>query len=184
MKCPACGGSNLVATRLAKGGRVFHCGACGWGRERALRGDDESEDPAPPAVVARKTWLELPFYWAISAAIVAGPYFLLEWGIPEFLQRTAGLDAHSQVAENALAALREWYWICAGVYLALSAAFSPTYDPQETGLFGTWIDNPFSNEDEVNRLLALLAFALAPGKLVWFTVAGTFRLFKIAILGR
>lgn len=80
----------------------------------------------------------------------------------------------AQAAARFAGWLDPWYWVIGGLYLIAAYTFSPQPFSNNYGLFGTFVDNPFSFEDDLNRTLLTLAIVLLPGKAVWHTVGLTY----------
>ena len=59
------------------------------------------------------------------------------------------------------------------VRIDIDEHFTPSYDPNNMGLWGTYIDNPFSWEDDWNRGMQTLAVILLPGKAAGAAVGAT-----------
>ena len=185
MECPECG-QPVSREKLAADVMVFHCPACGWGQERLAELRADSEEPAAAPVsraVSWRTWIKLLLFWALSLAIVAGPYCLFVFGLPYLAERrnwTLGDLAVERLADL----LDPGYWVAAALYIGLAAVLTPRYDAENLGLFGgRWIDNPFSYEDDHNRAMRKLALFLLPGKCVWHTLSGSWRVLKRVVMG-
>ena len=73
----------------------------------------------------------------------------------------------------------KWQWLIAmGIYLIISFFASPQPDNSNMGWAGGLIDNPFRISDDFNRLLAIFALMLLPGKIILYaaqTILNTFR---------
>jgi len=112
-------------------------------------------------------------FWALSIAIVVGPYFALRFGVPLLVARSPFASAFAM--DRFLVALNLNYWWVMLVYIALAGIFTPKWDPDNLGLFGGYVDNPLTFEDYHNRAMRTLALFLFPGKFVWHTVEVTGR---------
>lgn len=111
--------------------------------------------------------------WIASAVIVMGPFFALWFG-PSFVDIGLSADTAEGALERWHGLLLVHYWWVMLIYLVLSAVFTPTYDRDNLGLFGSpFIDNPLSWSDDYNRSMRNLLFFLAPGKLVYGTIRAT-----------
>lgn len=151
MKCPRC---NKLVRRFnssSTGAPLWMCTACGWTQDESTKEENQPIPEPPPA------WLLL-LGWAFSFLLLAGPYVALLTAFPR-------MPAWAHVV----------YWICAAMYVAAAAVETPDFDPNEMGLFGTMIDNPFSFEDDINRAKLKLTIFLFPGKIVWATIEGSWR---------
>lgn len=123
--------------------------------------------------------LKMLLYWALSIAVVIGPYFAILYGVPALFEEALGnLGSTGEGAvERLRLGLNTHYWWVMLVYLIAAGLITPRWDPDNLGLFGSpWIDNPFSFEDDYNRTMRNVALFLFPGKLVWFTVECTGRM--------
>ncbi len=176
MQCPSCG--ETLRDRNPRGQRAYACDRCGWGEQRLASGggdapwDAEAPPPRPPLS-------KLILVWVVSALVIVGPLLLLIWGVP-WLGETRGIGGATTPAEM-WAKLHPYYWLGIAMYIGVSAAFSPTYDASNLYWFGIpGLDNPFSREDDWNRSMRLLAFALVPGKLVVLAMKLTWRFVRPA----
>ena len=185
MECPKCG-QNIQGEKVPDGSLAFFCKACGWGRDHALarKAGMSLEDP-PGRIVPLSIWIKLALSWTASLVITLGPFLVIVFGLPALIDRI-GLSNHSDATPAKLSAdLTPIYWIILVVYLGLANILSPKFDPDNLGLFGgPWIDNPFTFEDDYNRVLMFFAIVLAPGKFVWFTIHRTIRVMKKLAVGR
>lgn len=186
MHCPSCR-AELEEEAIADGTAERFCPACGWGRDRVLQRKIASAGGLAPETPDRRVpagvWLKLALAWPASVAFVLGPYLAMTHGFPLLAeqQNWGFLHVTSQgMAEK----LNPYYWIAAAVYVALAALVTPSVDVEDLGLWGTFINNPFSYEDDYNRLMLKIAALLAPGKLIWFTLWGTVRVVGRILLGR
>lgn len=60
--------------------------------------------------------------------------------------------------------------IASVVYLVIARFFTPIPDDSNMGWAGGLINNPFRFSDNANRLLAILALLLIPGKIIIYSV--------------
>lgn len=123
------------------------------------------------------TFGKLLFGWVLSAVIVVGPYLALRYGVPWLIESQldigAGLDTEEAGYRFAMMVHRHYWWVFI-VYMLIAGIVTPSYDREEMGLFGTFVDNPFSFQDDYNRTMFTLMILLAPGKVVWVTLHTTF----------
>lgn len=119
--------------------------------------------------------------WIGSVGVIAGPYFAIVYGLPALFERM-GLAEHAVGSAELIDELNPPYWIAMAVYLAISFLITPSVDMENLGLGGTLWNNPFSFEDDRNRVLLGLGAVLAPGKIVafalrltWFLARGSGR---------
>lgn len=156
MDCPMCGAS---ATQEEQGDALkVYCARCGWGTGEAV-------DAVPDAPVAATAWWWLLLLWVAAVAVVVGPYFALRYGLPELFD--IGLPGGDEAHARYLDALNSWYAFVMATYLASAGLFTPTYDPDNVGWFGGMIDNPFSFQDDFERMKRTLLIVLLPGKVFW-----------------
>lgn len=120
---------------------------------------------------------KLLFGWVLSAVIVVGPYLALRYGVPWLIETQfdigAGLDTEEAGYRFAMLVHRHYWWVFI-VYMLIAGLVTPSYDREEMGLFGTFVDNPLSYQDDFNRTMFTLMLLLAPGKVVWVTLHTTF----------
>lgn len=57
-----------------------------------------------------------------------------------------------------------------GLYVLIANLYTPAVDQDNMGIGRTFINNPFTLEDNHNRRQLHLAFWLFPGKMVWWTL--------------
>ncbi len=81
-----------------------------------------------------------------------------------------GPTAFDEASERMLGLVRYNYWWIFAIYLFISVIFAPTYDSNEVGFLGGYVDNPFSLHDDWERQKRLWFFLLLPGKTVWAAV--------------
>ena len=101
-------------------------------------------------------FIKLFFGWLFSIALVAGPYVALLVYFPDtpfWIHLT--------------------YWIVMVTYLLAAWTTNPEYDDTNLGWAGGLVDNPFSFEDDFNRLGLAVTLLLIPGKIVVWTLAAT-----------
>lgn len=181
--CPSCN-SDLIATTLPHGGAIHTCRECGWGSDRLRdRKLQAGIDTAPDRSIPIRTILKLPIFWALSALVVFGPWIAIVYGIPALAEQQ-GWTYIEATPQSLAADLNPVYWYVMAAYLALASLVKGAIQFDNLGLFGTMIDNPFSFEDDWNRSMLTLGLLLLPGKLVVFTVAGTFKVFQKLLTGR
>ena len=156
MECPACN-KPVTQAPAPDGGVNIFCSHCGWGtRPSAAAGPSK---PARPPI-----W-QLLLLWPTAVAIVIGPYFALMFGIPALMD--VGVAEIDNASDRILTLIRYNYWWVIAVYVFISVVFTPTYDPEATGFFGGFMDNPFSFRDDWERQKRTWFFLLLPGKTVW-----------------
>jgi hypothetical protein len=184
MDCPRCD-KPVVEDHTPDGAKIFYCDACGWGKEKA-REKKQGAEVAQIRIryVPLKTFLKLILLWLLSVLVVFGPFAALVFGIPIFVE-AAEINIEPPTPAGVAGFLTPGYWIAIAIYLLISILLSPSYDPDNLGLFGSrWIDNPLSYEDDFNRTMRSLAILLLPGKYVWYTLRGTLRVAQRLLLGR
>jgi len=167
MECPVC---NCPVRQEEQGGalRVW-CSSCGWGTETAQV--DEVSLPVEKASVG-----QLMLWWAGALLVVVGPYFALRYGLPSLFD--IGLSGAEEAYARYLAVLNSWYALVMALYLGAAGALTPTYDPNNVGWFGGMIDNPFSFQDDFERVKRTLVLVLLPGKVFWVAVKLTWSRFR------
>lgn len=103
--------------------------------------------------------VKLTLGWLFSLTLVLGPWLagLIWW---------PGMPGWVHVA----------YPIAMFTYLAAAATTTPDYDETNLGWAGGMIDNPFSFEDDHNRMGLAYAIFLLPGKVVCWTLVVTWAL--------
>jgi hypothetical protein len=183
MNCPQCAGT--LQRRALEAGSAYVCGNCGWGRDPddAWRGSQTSRGEDKLKVSA-KTWIKLPIFWVLTFIICLGPYLALIHGLPSLFQQQ-GWDFANLTPEAMREKINPGYWIALLVYVALAGTVNIGVDFENLGLFGTMRDNPFSYEDDRNRLLLKIGVFLFPGRIVAFTLIGTFRILLFLVgIGR
>jgi hypothetical protein len=115
--------------------------------------------------------------WVLSAGVVALPYVALRYGVPWLIETQldigAGVDVKDLAFRWELLVYRHYWWVLI-VYLLAAGIITPRYDREEMGLFGTFVDNPFSYQDDYNRAMFGVMVVLTPGKIVWLTLHTTF----------
>ena len=161
--CPKCDCETRAGT-LPDGEVAWYCPECGWGRDRFQKKDHagggrHTAAQSIPAI----TWLKLPVSWVLSLLIIIDPYLTIIYSILWLIENQCWnfIDISR---EKLIGVLNPAYWIITGIYLLLAVVLSPTYDPDNLGMFGKrWIDNPFSYEDDYNRLMQNFAILLLPG---------------------
>jgi len=161
MECPACN-KPVTQSPAPDGGVNIYCRYCGWG---AIPTTVTSSAPTRAAI-----W-KVFLMWGVAAVIIVGPYLALEFGIPVLMD--TGFAAFDDASDRMVMLVRYNYWWVLAVYLFISVVFTPTYDPDETGFFGGFMDNPFSLHDDWERQKRLWFFLLIPGKTVWVAVMMT-----------
>lgn len=167
MECPNCNAP--VTQREAEDGSLtIFCSDCGWGT------DADAGEPEPAA--QRPAVRNVALLWILAIAIFVGPYIALRLGIPHMLD--IGPEVFDDAAGRLIANLNVHYWWVMAAYVFLAAVFTPTYDRDKVGLFGGFVDNPFSFEDDYHRHMRALAFFLLPGKVVAAALISTWRLAK------
>jgi hypothetical protein len=119
---------------------------------------------------------KLAFGWALSCAVIFGPYLVLRFGAPWIVETylSQGQIDLTDAVYNFIVALNRHYWWVFALYIVLAGLITPSYDRENMGLFGTFVDNPFSFHDDYNRAMFTLMILLAPGKIVWVTAHTTF----------
>ena len=119
---------------------------------------------------------KLAVVWALSLAVLLIPYFALRFGAPWIVgsYRSDGRIVVACAVYRFVVALNIHYWWVFAAYVILAAVITPNYDRENMGLFGTFIDNPFSFQDDYNRTMFTLMILLAPGKIVAHTLHYTF----------
>lgn len=174
MDCPQCG-HRAKQAEDADGGVRFFCPTCGWGLDpTGSAAVDEG-----PWVPKGADWLKLGLLWAVSVAVLVGPFFALWFGARSVLD-VAAAHARSPVEPFHHGLIVHYWWIML-VYLLVAALFTPKYDSSDLGLFGSpFLDNPFSWSDDYNRFMMGLFFLLVPGKLVIITLKNTYRMARAA----
>jgi len=70
------------------------------------------------------------------------------------------------------------YWLCMATYLAAAYLINVSPDTSNLGLGGTILNNPFSYEDDHNRVMLKIALFLWPGKLVLWTLVRAYRVVR------
>lgn len=164
MECPMC--NRPVEQSESPGGELrLWCPACGWGAGEAE--GVEAVLPGAGAAPPPALW-KIAVLWLLAPVIIVGPYFALRYGLPELFD--IGFSGADEVHARFVAALNGWYWIIMGFYLAAAGLFTPTYDPDNVGWLGGMIDNPFSFQDDFERMKRTLLFLLLPGKVVWMAL--------------
>jgi len=154
MKCPNCNGDLRETTTDT--GATSYCSECGWTRQvdRQVSDQASGRPEMTGAVLA-----QLVGGWLFSIALIVGPYIAMHIYLPS---------------------IPPWvhlvYWLAMVIYLMAAATTTPTYDDTNLGWFGGMMDNPFSFEDDANRMGLYLALFLLPGKVVAATVKLTWRL--------
>lgn len=177
MDCPRCN-HHLQPERTDIEGVIYHCTQCGWGSDRLSAQDptDENLSSLTPKIPAA-TWIKLPIFLSISVLIVVGPFLLLVFG-PAVFSISVGWEFLDADPDRIAASLTPGYWIAVVLYLILASLIEGGVDFGNLGLFGTTIDNPFSREDDFNRMMLVVTILLIPGKFVNFTLKGTFLILK------
>lgn len=180
MHCPKCG-THLQRSAL-EAGSSYVCSHCGWGRDvEDARRASEAGGGSPR--ISAATWIKLPIFWALTALITLGPYVAVVYGLPWLVERQGWSWVHADPSDLQ-AKLNPGYWIALAIYIVLAATLRIGVDFNRLGMFGTMRDNPFSFEDDYNRAMLRIALILAPGKIVVFTLTGTFNLLRVLLGGR
>lgn len=161
MECPMCN-SPVEQKETPDGETRIWCGACGWGAGEAVVAEEATGAPA--------VW-QIVLLWIGALIVVLGPYCALRFGLPALFD--IGLPRADEVHAKYLTALNGWYWLIMAFYLAAAGLFTPTYDPDNVGWLGGYIDNPFSLQDDWERTKRTWVFLLLPGKLFWMAVKAT-----------
>lgn len=151
MKCPRCNKQVRRFNSTATGAPLWMCTACGWTQDESTKEENQPIAEPPPA------WLLL-LGWAFCILLIAGPYVALVAVFPR-----VPLWVHLV------------YWVGFAMYVAAAAVTEPDFDINEIGVLGLFINNPFTFEDDIARAKLKLAIFLLPGKLVWGTIAGSWR---------
>jgi len=159
MKCPVCGGDNVVAGVERRGHPV--CSDCGWGsweganplRKRRLR-------DAPWLQTTPVRILGLLGLWCVSLVIVFGA-----WG-------TADAWWPLLTTEPSVESFRRYYWIGLAVYLIACWFHDPEssrFDP-----YPRWYESP--EKIRKRRAMAnILWFITLPGRIILHTFGATWR---------
>lgn len=180
MECPRCG-REIEPKTLPNGKTVRHCQVCGWGQERVEAALGGEEKPRREGRVTGKTFIKLGLMWLITLLIILGPYYLIVYGIGAGLSQTGTFQTLglSPTPESVSEAINPKYWYVIGIYLLICLAFSPGYDPDNLGLFGSpMVDNPFTYEDDWNRMMLTFVALMLPGKFVLWTLHGSWQVLK------
>lgn len=161
MECPACN-KPVTQSPAPDGGVNIYCSHCGWG---AMPSESARSKPQRPPI-----WQVL-LLWVAAIVIVVGPYLGLMYGIPELLD--VGPEAFDDASGRLVTLVRYNYWWVMGAYILISVVFTPTYDRENIGFFGGFMDNPFSLQDDWERQKRTWQFLLLPGKTVWAAFVAT-----------
>lgn len=177
MNCPRCN-TPLERKRHADGALVFHCPKCAWGADTAAESKHTQRESPPRPAIGIGSFVKLFALWIISLLIIFGPYAVIVYGLPQFID-TQGWRWERANSAQLAASMNPNYWIVVGIYLGLAYVLTPKV---YTGP-GAWLffDNPFSFEDDVNRASFKLLILLLPGKIVLSTLGATARLFQVLI---
>lgn len=167
MDCPSCN-RPIKPSDGTDGSLSFSCGHCGWGQDRVAQAGDDT-----PAELEPVNWGRLGLYWFGALIIVIGPFIGLHVALSMGLTQMPALEEHIAM-DRVYALLNVHYWWVMAVYVFLAALITPSVDRDNLGIGGTWIDNPFSYEDDFNRAMMTLAIVLLPGKVVWIALRNTF----------
>lgn len=159
MDCPACN-FPIREQKLPDGSVDFSCPKCGWGKGGAAY--SRHDEPARPSAG------RVAIFILAALLVVFGPYLALRIGIPILFD--TGSQAFAEASDRLIAALNFHYWWIMALYIMLSALISPSYDRENLGWLGGFVDNPFSWQDDWERQKRAWAFFFAPGKAV--VVAG------------
>ena len=167
MDCPSCN-RPISPVEKPDGSLAFACGHCGWGQERLADTGDSA-----PAELEPVNWGKLGAYWAGALIIVLGPWVALRVGLPLGLEQAPGLEEHIAM-DRVYAFINLHYWWIMALYVFVASLITPRVDRDNLGVGGTWIDNPFSFDDDYNRAMLKLSIVLMPGKVVWIAIRNTF----------
>lgn len=165
MECPVCN-RPVIQAETPEGELKIWCSACGWGADGGSSGG--ASQGAEPAAL----W-KIALLWLVAIAVIAGPYVALRFWLPGLFD--IGLRGADEAYARYLAALNGWYGLVMAGYLAAAGLFTPTYDPNNVGLFGGLMDNPFSFQDDWERTKRTFLMLLLPGKVVWVAVKLTWQ---------
>lgn len=181
MECPRCQ-KTTVQHELGDQRWAYVCEHCGWGRQRLeqLRADGTGEFRRP--LVSLVTLLKLAGLWVLSLTVVFGPLLALWWFGTYWL---AGDPLAEDLGQRLVDAVLVHYWWVMGLYLLMSLALAPSYDPDNMGIFGPGIAGniALTPEQHANRALYSLHGLLLPGKLVWITLGATWQIFRALVRG-
>lgn len=165
-------------------GVIHICEKCGWGRDPdAVRRTADGLSGNHGRHISTATWVKLPIFWALSLLICLGPYVAVVYGLP-WLAGQGEISWSGLNSADLQAKINPTYWIVLALYLAFASLVSGGVDFSNLGLGGTMIDNPFSLEDDYNRVALNLAVIAIPGKIVLLAVIGTFRVFTLMLRGQ
>ena len=167
MDYPNCNQS-INPTEKPDGSLAFACGHCGWGQDRLVDSGDDA-----PAELEPVNWGKLAAYWTGALIVVFGPYIALRIGVPLAIAQAPGLEDHIAM-DRVMTMINMHYWWIMALYVTIAALITPSVDRDNMGLGGTWIDNPFSFDDDYNRAMFKLAIFLLPGKVVWIAIRNTY----------
>lgn len=157
MSCPQC---NHPLLEPAGRDGPAHCSNCGWARRSSIAAE-QGGSALQAGGGPRLLFLRLVLGWLLTLALVLGPYIALWVYLPD-----AAFWVHLV------------YWMIAFIYVASAATITPRYDPGNMGWFGGLMDNPFSFEDDLNRMGLFFAVILLPGQAIVWTLAATWRLVR------
>lgn len=146
----------------------FSCGHCGWGRDRATSSGGVVSFESEPV-----DWGKLVLYWIGAVIVVFGPFIALHIAIPAGLAQTPGLEQHIAM-DRVYDLVNIHYWWVMALYVTIAALLNPPMNRDNMGIGGTWIDNPFSFDDDYNRTMFTLGLVLLPGKVVWIAIRNTY----------
>lgn len=181
MQCPKCG--NEMDRHPQEMGVIHICEKCGWGRNPDVVRRTADGKTGDGRRVSTSTWVKLPIFWALSLIVCFGPYIAIVYGLP-WLADQGEITLTGIESAELQAKINPTYWIVLVLYLCFASLISGGVDFSNLGLGGTMMDNPFSLEDDYNRLALNLALIAIPGKIVILTVIGTFRVFALMVRGQ
>lgn len=150
--CPRCNKPTRRFNASSTGAELFICTACGWTQDQSTLAPPEK--PLPPV------WVIL-CGWVFALMLVVGPYVCLLVAFPNMPAWVHGV-----------------YWLLMVAYLVFANTSEFDYDETNMGLFGTTINNPFTFEDDLNRMGFALSVLSVPGRIAWGTVECTWRLLR------
>lgn len=181
MECPKCGSE--LDRHPQEMGVVHICENCGWGRDPAAVRRTADGAPVDSRHISTATWVKLPIFWALTLLICLGPYVAIVYGLP-YLAEQQEISWASLNSADLQAKINPMYWIVLVLYLGFASIVSGGVDFSNLGMGGTLIDNPFTLQDDFNRVALQLALIAIPGKIVILTVLGTFRVFGMMVRGQ
>lgn len=148
MKCPSCGSDLISLDERPPRG----C-PCGWRRGRLVRvrRDFEGSGPVNPTIVV--------VLWMVTVAIIGGSYWLLNfYQQPDIYWRIGFCFA----------------WL---MYILFCWFVRQPSTSDVTFREFVW-DNPFTLDDDANRIRFFLMLFMIPGKFICYTLSSTWAVFQ------